>query len=70
MAIVLFGLLLISKEDNTMISDIDETFDYRFYETKEKEEEFYHPVTGYKGTRSQIDAYICNRENDLKNNKG
>lgn len=33
----------------------------------EDEEMFYHPVTGYKGTRDQMDAYIQNRERDMRN---
>lgn len=32
-----------------------------------KEEHFYHPTTGYKGTRSEMDTYIVNRERKLKN---
>ena len=43
--------------------------EYDFKENKPKEEEFYHPVTGYKGTRSQMDAYIINRERELERNK-
>jgi hypothetical protein len=27
---------------------------------------FYHPVTGYKGTKSEMDVYIINREKKLK----
>lgn len=32
---------------------------------KEKEPEFYHPITGYKGTKSEMDTYITNREKKL-----
>lgn len=34
---------------------------------EEKEEMFYHPVTGYKGTKAEMDTYIMNRERELKN---
>jgi hypothetical protein len=44
-------------EDLYKPSDLDE----------EDEEMFYHPVTGYKGNRANMDAYIQNREKDLKN---
>ena len=33
---------------------------------KEHEEIFHHPVTGYFGTKSEMDAYIVNREKQIK----
>lgn len=35
------------------------------HKLKNKEEEFYHPVTGYKGTKSEMDTYIINRERKI-----
>jgi hypothetical protein len=33
---------------------------------KEHEEIFHHPVTGYSGTKSEMDTYIINREKQMK----
>jgi len=33
---------------------------------KPKQEKFYHPTTGYCGTKSEMDTYIINRERKLK----
>jgi hypothetical protein len=35
------------------------------HELENKEEEFYHPITGYKGTKSEMDTYIVNRERKI-----
>lgn len=51
-------------EDEQML---DINYRDRFYNRKEPE--FYHPVTGYKGTKSEMDAYIINRERKLRNNE-
>lgn len=51
----------LKPKDDT--EDIDNEINYK---DKPKEEMFYHPVTGYKGTKSEMDAYICNRERGLK----
>lgn len=45
--------------------ELDIPYEQRWYNSKPKEEEFYHPVTGYKGTKSEMDAYIINREKKL-----
>jgi hypothetical protein len=37
------------------------------FTTDKPEETFYHPTTGYKGTKSDMDTYIINREKKLKN---
>lgn len=70
-SIVFLILLVISKDDNTM--QIDETEDdYSFrneIRNQNNEEQFYHPVTGYKGTRSEMDAYIQNREREKKHGR-
>jgi hypothetical protein len=61
--IILFFVFLIAfSKDNTDSenNDINWREDY-----KEKEESFYHPVTGYKGTKSEMDVYIINRERKL-----
>ena len=33
---------------------------------KEHKEIFHHPVTGYSGTKSEMDTYIANREKQMK----
>lgn len=72
--IIVFVLLLIiltSKEDESL-EELEQKLDIpykdRYYNSK-KEEQFYHPVTGYKGTKSEMDVYIINRERKLKNEK-
>ena len=49
-------------EDVSLYDDVP----HKFYEDKEEEEMFYHPVTGYKGNKVNMDAYIQNREKELK----
>ena len=34
-----------------------------------KKSNFTTPITGYKGTKSEMDAYSINRERDLKRNQ-
>ena len=36
-----------------------------FTEITKAEETFYHPITGYKGTSTEIETYIKNRERKL-----
>ena len=62
-SIILF-ILLITSKDVEVKTEIDDNI--LFKDDAEKEPEFYHPVTGYKGTRSEMDAYIINREKKLK----
>ena len=62
--VIFFIALVRLKDDNTM--QIDETEDDYSFKNEIKEEQFYHPVTGYKGTRSEMDTYIQNRERDKK----
>lgn len=49
-----------------MENELDIPYKDRFNKTDEPM--FYHPVTGYKGNRANMDAYIVNRERELKNN--
>jgi hypothetical protein len=69
-SIILFVLILFSNDDDNSLKDLEQELDIpykdRYYNSKPKEEEFYHPVTGYKGTKSEMDAYIINREKNLK----
>jgi hypothetical protein len=66
--IILFTLILFSNnDDNKSSEELDIPYKDRYYNSKPKEEQFYHPVTGYKGTKSEMDAYIINRERKLKN---
>lgn len=65
--IILFFIFLItfSKDDEDIENDdLNWREDY-----KEKEEQFYHPVTGYKGTKSEMDVYIINRERKLNDER-
>lgn len=52
------------SKENTAV-DIDDSNNY--YKHKIQEEMFYHPVTGYRGTKSEMDTYIINRERKLNN---
>ena len=65
--IILFVLVMIISspdEDHSIYEDEPPVFkDYR----EDKEPTFYHPVTGYKGTKAEMDAYIINREKKLRN---
>ena len=65
--IIFFIALVILKDDNNM--QIDETEDDYSFKNEAKEEQFYHPVTGYKGTRSEMNTYIQNRERDKKHGR-
>jgi hypothetical protein len=61
--VILFFIFLIAfnKNDEDLENDdLNWRKDYR-----EKEEQFYHPVTGYKGTKSEMDVYIMNRERKI-----
>ena len=57
-------LIIFSKNDEDVENKDLDLFKNTSY--KKKEEEFYHPVTGYKGTKSEMDTYIMNRERKLK----
>ena len=73
--IVLFIALLILNSNKKYKNPEEELWDLeneldipykdRFY-NKDEEEMFYHPVTGYKGNRANMDAYIINREKQLR----
>ena len=74
-AICLFMIMLyFNTKDNKNLSLEEQMFEdeqildipYKDRYYNKKEPEFYHPVTGYKGTRSEMDAYIINRERKLK----
>lgn len=63
--IIIFFVFLIvfnNNDENIENNDLD-WYENIYY--KEKEKSFYHPVTGYKGTKSEMDAYIINREKKL-----
>ena len=65
--IILFVILLSSSNNEKDLSTYDDEpprfKDYR----GDEEPKFYHPVTGYKGTKAEMDAYIINREKELRN---
>ena len=65
--VILFVILLSSSNDEKDLSTY-ENEPPRFKDYREdKEPKFYHPVTGYKGTKAEMDAYIINREKKLRN---
>ena len=74
-SIVLFLSIVFGKSDDENKSLEEQMFDdeqqldvnYRDRYYNSKEPEFYHPVTGYKGTKSEMDTYIINRERKLSN---
>lgn len=51
-------------DDKSLEEELDIPYKDRFH--NKKEPEYYHPVTGYKGTKSEMDAYIINRERKFK----
>jgi len=61
---IILCIALFTSKDNE--EDVEINNDKFYFDEKPKEEQFYHPVTGYKGTKSEMDAYIINRENDMK----
>ena len=70
--IIFFVFLIVFNKDNEDIEDNEDVennhLSWRedmYYKEKEEEESFYHPVTGYKGTKSEMDTYIINREKKL-----
>ncbi|HPQ80071.1 MAG TPA: hypothetical protein PLG47_06425 [Candidatus Dojkabacteria bacterium] len=67
-AVFIMFLLIISSFKSELKDDCEVPYKDIKY-NKEKEEMFYHPVTGYKGTRADMDAYIINREKELTNDK-
>ena len=54
----------IEDHHNDIMKDYDEEKWINYQ--KEHEEIFHHPVTGYSGTKSEMDAYIMNREKQMK----
>lgn len=64
--ILFFVFLIVFSKDNKDLENDDLNWreDY-----KEKEEQFYHPVTGYKGTKFEMDVYIINREKKLNDER-
>lgn len=71
-SIILILIIIFGKTDEKSLEEqffddeqeLDINWRDRFHNIKEPE--FYHPVTGYKGTKSEMDAYIINREKELK----
>ena len=66
--LVMFILYLIAKsgDQDAQVEIVDDNRPLPGDRFKQKEKMFYHPVTGYKGTRSEMDAYIVNRENERR----
>ena len=67
-AVFLIFLLVIASSKTEVRDDYDSTY-MGIGPSKAKEEMFYHPVTGYKGNKANMDAYITNREKELTNGK-
>lgn len=67
--IIFFSLLFLWCLFNKPESEIEIEEDEPFHipEDKPEVEYFYHPTTGYKGTKSEMDTYISNRERKWKN---
>jgi len=64
-SVILLLLLIISREDNSTKIESKDINPHTWRELEDIEC-FYHPVTGYKGTKSEMDTYIINREKKLK----
>ena len=58
---------LFTSKDESSLEELEQELDIpykdRFY--NKEEPTLYHPVTGYKGTKSEMDTYIINREKSL-----
>jgi len=67
-AVFLMFLLIVSSSKSELKDDYEVPYKDTNY-NKEKEEMFYHSVTGYKGDKANMDAYIINREKELTNGK-
>ena len=66
LVILFFVFLIIFNKDDKDIENNDLSWrEDIYYKEKEEKESFYHPVTGYKGTKSEMDTYIINREKKL-----
>ena len=71
-SVILFIILInynndsytIEDHHNDIMKDYDEEKWINYQ--KEREEIFHHPVTGYSGTKSEMDTYIVNREKQMK----
>lgn len=70
-SLIFIVILFLSKDDDKSFEELEQELDIPYKDKfhNKKEPEYYHPVTGYKGTKSEMDAYIINREKDLTNNK-
>lgn len=67
-AVCLMFLLIVASSKSELKDDYEVSYkDIKYNE--EKGEMFYHPVTGYKGDKANMDAYIINREKKLTNGK-
>ena len=68
--IIIFFIVLFTlnknDENNESVEDDNSNWRKDIYEKQQEDlEHFYHPVTGYKGTKSEMDTYIINRERKL-----
>jgi len=69
--IVLFVILInynnksytIEDHHNDIMKDYNEEKWIKYQ--KEHEDIFHHPITGYSGTKSEMDTYIINRERNI-----
>lgn len=72
--IIFVVLIILINSTNTSYSiedhhrDIMKDYDEEKWIKYQKEHEdiFHHPVTGYSGTKSEMDTYIINREKQMK----
>ena len=56
--IIIFFIALLKSSDVTK-----DNYSFRDeFKDENKEEQFYHPTTGYKGTKEEMNTYIINRE--------
>jgi hypothetical protein len=67
--IILLLILFTSSDEDKSLEELEQELDIPYKDRfhNKNEPQFYHPVTGYKGTKSEMDAYIVNREKKLKN---
>lgn len=68
LALLLIVGLFTSKDEDKSLEELEQELDIPYKDRfhNKKEPEYCHPVTGYKGTKSEMDTYIINREKKLK----
>lgn len=60
----------LEDHENDIMKNYNEERWINYQKETDEKNLFTHPVTGYRGTASEMDAYITNRERKIKNDNG